>query len=58
MAVGGVGELYEAIASGEDGKHCLVDFEGAALRHRMLEACAKSARYGTRERYRDARKDI
>jgi predicted dehydrogenase len=51
MAYGQVGEVYDAIANGEKVKGCLVDFEGAALRHRMLDACFKSARDGTRETY-------
>jgi predicted dehydrogenase len=49
---GQVGELYYAFANGEKVKGCLVDFEGAALRHRMLDACFKSSRDGTRETYR------
>ena len=52
IAYGQVGELYDAFANGEKVKGCLVDFEGAALRHRMLDACFKSARDGTRETYR------
>ncbi|RDW56676.1 galactose metabolism regulatory protein GAL80 [Coleophoma cylindrospora] len=52
MAYGQVGEVYHAFAIGEKVKGCLVDFEGAALRHRMLDACFKSARDGTRETYR------
>jgi predicted dehydrogenase len=52
MAYGQIGELYEAFAKGEKIKGSLVDFEGAALRHRMLEACFKSSRDGTRETYR------
>ncbi|KIW12701.1 hypothetical protein PV08_09979 [Exophiala spinifera] len=51
FAFGQVGELYEAIADGEKTKGCLVDLEGAALRHRMLEACARSSESGTRETY-------
>jgi predicted dehydrogenase len=51
MAFGQVGEVYSAFASGEKAKGCLVDFKGAALRHRMLEACFKSSRDGTRETY-------
>jgi predicted dehydrogenase len=52
MAFGGVGELYEAIALGEKVEGCLVNFEMVALRHRMLDACARSAKDGTRETYR------
>ncbi len=52
IAYGQVGEVYEAIANGEKVKGCLVDFEGGALRHRMLEACFRSVRNGTRETYR------
>jgi predicted dehydrogenase len=52
MAFGQVGELYDAIANGEKAKGCLVDFEGGALRHRMLDACFRSACNGTRETYR------
>jgi predicted dehydrogenase len=52
IAYGQIGEIYEAFANGEKVKGSLVDFEGAALRHRMLEACYKSARDGTRETYR------
>jgi predicted dehydrogenase len=51
FAFGQVGELYEAIADGEKTKGCLVDLEGATLRHRMLEACARSSESGTRETY-------
>lgn len=51
MAFGQVGELYSMFANGEKVQGCLVDFEGAALRHRMLEACFKSSRDGTRETY-------
>jgi predicted dehydrogenase len=51
MAYGQVGEVYDAIANGEKVKGCLVDFEGAALWHRMLDACFKSARDETRETY-------
>lgn len=52
MAYGQTGEVYAAFADGEKIKGSLVDFEGAALRHRMLEACFKSSRDGTRETYR------
>lgn len=52
MAYGGVGEVYDSFANGEKVKGCLVDFEGAALRHRMLDACFRSARNGSRETYR------
>jgi hypothetical protein len=52
MAYGQVGVVYDAIANGEKVKGCLVDFKGTALRHRMLDACFKSARNGTRETYR------
>lgn len=52
MAFGQIGEVYAAFANGEKIKGSLVDFEGAALRHRMLDACFKSARDGTRETYR------
>lgn len=51
MAYGQVGEVFDAIANGESVKGCLIDFEGAALRHRTLDACFKSARDGTRETY-------
>jgi predicted dehydrogenase len=52
IAYGQIGEIYDAFVNGEKASGCLVDFEGAALRHRMLEACFKSARNGTRETYR------
>lgn len=46
------GDLYLAIADRQNAvKGSLVDFEGAALRHRMLEAGMKSAKDGTVERY-------
>lgn len=46
------GDLYLAIADrGSAVKGSVVDFEGAAVRHRMLEAGMKSARDGTVERY-------
>jgi len=52
MAYGQVGEVYDAFANGEKVKGSLVDFEGGALRHRMLDACFRSTRNGTRETYR------
>ncbi|CRG84848.1 Galactose/lactose metabolism regulatory protein GAL80 [Talaromyces islandicus] len=51
LAFGQVGELYQALADGEKVPGVLTDFDGAALRHSMLEACAKSSRDGTRESY-------
>lgn len=51
LAFGQVGELYLALADGENVPGVLTDFDQAALRHRMLEACVKSARDGTREEY-------
>ncbi|KAL3486202.1 hypothetical protein BJX62DRAFT_242193 [Aspergillus germanicus] len=36
---GQVGELYQAFANGEEVPGVLTDFDGTALRHRMLEAC-------------------
>lgn len=49
--MGQVDHLYLAFAEGEKVPGSLVDFDGAALRHRMVEAFAKSARDGTRESY-------
>ena len=46
---GGVGELYAAYADG--GKAKPVDFEGAVVRHKMVEAIYRSAEKGTRESY-------
>jgi predicted dehydrogenase len=51
LAFGQVGDLYQTIAKGEDIPGSIVDFQGAALRQRMLEACWKSAEHGTRESY-------
>ena len=51
LAFGQVGELYQAIADAEKVPGILTDFDQAALRHSMLEACVKSARDGTREKY-------
>ncbi|PCG97462.1 Hypothetical protein PENO1_063240 [Penicillium occitanis (nom. inval.)] len=51
LAFGQVGELYLALADGENVPGILTDFDQAALRHSMLEACVKSARDGTREKY-------
>ncbi|KAL2831606.1 hypothetical protein BJY01DRAFT_254227 [Aspergillus pseudoustus] len=48
---GQVGELYEAFANGEKVPGTLTDFDGAALRHRMLEACLRSSQTGTRQSY-------
>ncbi|KAL2807905.1 hypothetical protein BJX63DRAFT_410937 [Aspergillus granulosus] len=48
---GQVGELYQAFVDGEKVMGILTDFDGAALRHRMLEACLKSSKTGTRQRY-------
>ncbi|KAK4504461.1 hypothetical protein PRZ48_005377 [Zasmidium cellare] len=46
------GDFYLAIADQTNAvEGSVVDFEGAALRHRMLEAGMKSARDGTIERY-------
>lgn len=52
LSYGQVGEVYEAFVDGEKEKGSLVDFEGAALKHRTLEACFKSSRDRTRETYR------
>lgn len=41
---GGTGELYEAFAKGET--EVLVDFEGAVVRHKMVEAVFTSGREG------------
>lgn len=46
---GGVGDLYQAYVRGD--KEGFVDFEGAVVRHRMVEAIKKSAKDGGRERY-------
>jgi predicted dehydrogenase len=51
LAFGQVGELYQALADEEKVPGILTDFERAALRHSMLDACAKSAQDGTRESY-------
>jgi predicted dehydrogenase len=37
LAFGQVGDLYHAIASGKTLPDSIVDFDGAAMRHRMLE---------------------
>jgi predicted dehydrogenase len=48
---GQVGEIYQAFAHGEEVPGVLTDFDGAALRHRMLEACLRSSQIGKRQRY-------
>ncbi|KAJ0417541.1 hypothetical protein BJY00DRAFT_200738 [Aspergillus carlsbadensis] len=48
---GQVGELYRVFARGGEGLGVLTDFDGAALRHRMLEACLRSSQTGARQRY-------
>lgn len=46
---GGVGDLYHAYVRGD--KEGFVDFEGAVVRHRMVEAIKRSAKNGVKERY-------
>ena len=48
-AVGGIGPVYEAFASGKQGNY--VDFDGAVIRHKMVEAVSRSVEKGTREVY-------
>ncbi|CEJ62740.1 hypothetical protein PMG11_11231 [Penicillium brasilianum] len=48
---GQVGELYQAFVDGEKVPGILTDFDGAALRHRMLEACLTSSKTGILQRY-------
>ncbi|KAL2850405.1 hypothetical protein BJX68DRAFT_266616 [Aspergillus pseudodeflectus] len=48
---GQVGELYQAFAEGEKAPGTLTNFDGAALRHRMLEACLTSSKTGMRQSY-------
>lgn len=48
---GQVGELYQAFVDGEKVPGMLTDFDGAALRHRMLEACLASSKTGIVQRY-------
>ncbi len=45
---GNVAGIYEKSA---EGMERLVDFEGAVVRHKMLEAIYRSAKKGTRESY-------
>ena len=45
---GGVGELYKAVV---DGVEEVVGFEGAVVRHRMVEAVKRSAETGKKESY-------
>ena len=49
MAFGGVGEVYDAFASGNGVG--LVDFDMAVTRHEMLDAICRSAETGRREPY-------
>lgn len=51
LGFGQVGDLYQAIAAGDHIPGSIVDFDGAALRQRMLEACWKSDEQGTQESY-------
>lgn len=51
LAFGQVANLYQALAVGEPAPGSIVDFDGAALRHSMLEACLKSAQQGTIQSY-------
>ncbi|KAF2100505.1 putative NAD binding Rossmann fold oxidoreductase [Rhizodiscina lignyota] len=48
---GQVDHLYSVMANGEKVPGTIVDFDGAALRHSMLEACLESAIDGTRKNY-------
>lgn len=52
MAFGGIGELYEAFAKGDHDR--FLDFDGAVIRHEMLEAILRSADTGSRQSYRGA----
>ena len=49
IAYGGIGEVYKAFGEGKT--EGLVDFDGAILRHKMVEAIYRSAEKGTRESY-------
>ena len=48
-AIGGIGHVYEAFASGKQGN--FLDFDGAVIRHKMVEAVSRSFEKGTREVY-------
>lgn len=48
---GQVDHLYQAFTEGEKVPGSLVDFEGAARRHRLVEACAESSKDGMRRSY-------